>query len=287
MNQISAYDVIYLEYESLPYVPFSVEKLIFRTGARVIVDYDDATYVTYQHHPLVMVRWLLGSKIPKIVSKSYGVIVGNRHLFEWATSINQNVVLIPTSVDLNRYSSSDRINKPSNGKAVIGWIGTPITARYLRLIEQSLRMLRSRYEFTLKVIGAPDFKIEGIKVLSMPWSEETEVTQLRTCDIGIMPLPDTPWTRGKSALKLIQYLAIEVPAVASPVGANCDVIQDGRNGFHARSEKDWVDKLCLLISNPILRKQLAENGRRTVESQYSVQHNADRWVQVLQRAADA
>lgn len=284
LHKVPNYDVVYLEYEALPYCPFFLEKQEFRSTAQVVVDYDDAIYVTYQHHPSPLIRWLLSSKIPKIVEQSYEVIAGNSHLAKWATSINPNVTIIPTSVDLSKYPVSDHTFL--NDKAVIGWIGTPITAKYLRLIEGPLRKLRSYHNFVLKVIGVPDFEMEGIETVGVPWSEESEVTQLRTCDIGIMPLPDAPWERGKSALKLIQYLAAGIPAVASPVGANCDVVEDGKNGLLAGTDEAWTEKMALLISDPAFGKHLAEDGRRTVELRYSVQANAPRWVEVLRRAAN-
>lgn len=281
----SNYDVVYVGgYEGLPYLPFCLERWLFFFDTRVVVDCDDPIYLNYADHRNPVVRRVLGDKIPKILEKSSQVITANHHLAEWARGHNSNVTVIPTSVDLRSYPVH-QLTKPSNRRTVIGWIGTPITAKYLHLLMEPLQRLRTRHDFVLKVIGAPGFEMEGIDVVGVPWSEATEFRDLFTCDIGIMPLPDDAWARGKSALKLIQYLAAEVAGVASPVGANCDVIQDGENGFLARTDEDWVEKLSLLIRVRALRRRVAREGRKTVEDRYSLQANAPRWVEVLRSAA--
>ena len=144
--------------------------------------------------------------------------------------------------------------------------------------------MRERHQFILQVIGAPGFTMEGVDVLAHAWSEAREVADLQSCDIGIMPLPDDPWARGKSALKLIQYLAAGLAAVASPVGANCDVLTDGEDGLFAATDEAWVERLTLLIERPAYRERLAAAGRRTAERQFSLQANAPRFVEVMRRA---
>jgi glycosyltransferase involved in cell wall biosynthesis len=283
-SSLAGYDVVYVEYEALPYLPLAWESELFAPGTRAVSDYDDAIHVNYERHSSWVVRRMMGPKIAGIVRQSCQVIAGNRSLAEWAAQFNPNVTLIPTSVDLSKYDL-DRNHRMTEGKPVIGWIGTPITAQYLRLLERPLRALRARHDFQLRVIGAPDFRMEGVEVVGLPWSEASEVRDLQACTIGVMPLSDDPWARGKSALKLVQYLAAGVVAVASPVGANCDVVKDGENGLLAASESDWVAKLALLIEQPDLRQRLTQSGRRTIEERYSVQVNAPRLVDVLCRAA--
>ncbi|MDQ5851135.1 MAG: glycosyltransferase family 4 protein [Chloroflexota bacterium] len=248
------------------------------------MDYDDPINLNYEQHSNRLLRSMLRSKIPGIVSRSCQVVAGNRLLAEWTAQFNPNVTIIPTSVDLRKYAA-DVPRRRAGEKPVIGWIGTPMTARYLRLLERPLRALRTRHDFVLKVIGAPNFTMEGIEVQAVPWSEATEVDELRTCDIGIMPIPDDPWARGKSALKLIQYLAAGVAAVASPVGANCDVLQESRNGLFAVTEEDWTEKLAALIERPAYREHLARAGRHTVEERFSLQGNAPRFTVILRQAA--
>ncbi|MBU0490773.1 MAG: glycosyltransferase family 4 protein [Chloroflexi bacterium] len=281
-REIQNYDLVYLQYDALPYLPLVLERRVFAPGVRVVVDYDDAVHISYQQHSNFLVRRILGAKIPNIVKQSHQVIVGNRHLAEWAANFNRNVRIIPTSVDLERYPL-DPTTRSMNTRPVIGWIGTPITAKYLQLLKKPLQVLRTRHDFVLKVIGAPNLEMDGITMIQVPWSEASEVEELHTCDVGVMPLPDDVWARGKSALKLIQYLATGIAAVASPVGANCDVLQDGENGLLAGTETEWVEKIALLIENPTYREQLAQAGYRTVQSRYSLQANAPKWIDILRQ----
>jgi glycosyltransferase involved in cell wall biosynthesis len=287
IRSVSTYDVVYLQYEALPYLPFWLETPLFRSGAGVVVDFDDAVNLTYEDHPNPVLRRLLRAKIPSVTRASCQVTAANRHMADWATRYNPNVTMLPNSVDLTRYpAEGGRSGVDGTGVPVIGWIGTPVTAKYLQLVEEPLRTLRNRFAFKLRVIGAPDFRMEGVDVEAVPWSESTEVTLLQQCDIGVMPLSDDPWSRGKSALKLIQYMSAGIAAVASPVGTNADVLRDGHNGFLAATGDEWVRKLSLLLDNAELRQRLALNGRRTVEASYSLHRNGQRLEGVL-RAAHA
>lgn len=280
------FDVIFLQYEALPYLPLALELALLRSGARLVVDFDDAVHLNYERHPSGTVRTLLGPKIAGLAAACHGVITANRHLADWARGHNPNVAVIPNAVDVRRYGGG-----PASGdagrNAVVGWIGTPITAKYLRLIEGPLRALSARHDYTLKVIGAPGFRMDGVTVNAVPWAEATEADDLRACDVGIMPLPDDPWARGKSALKLLQYMAAGVAAVASPVGANCDVLTDGRDGLFAATDAEWVEKLSLLIRDAGYRRHLALAGRRTAEEQFSVEAAGAHLVGVLAAAAAA
>jgi len=276
------YDAVFVQYEALPYSPFFFEKALFQSDVPVVVDYDDAISLMYEHHPNRLLQRMLRAKIPKIVARSAHILTANRNLAEWATQFNEHVTIIPNSVDLRKSKQTVRRSR-YNVRPVIGWIGTPVTAKYLRLLEQSLQALRSRHDFVLKVIGAPEFTMSGIDVHAVRWSEATEADELCTCDIGVMPLPDDAWARGKSALKLIQYMAAGIAAVASPVGANCDVLEDGHNGFLAATDEEWTEKLAVLIEEPLRREQLAMAGRRTVEEFFSLETNAPVFVDVLRR----
>lgn len=286
IRAVPRYDVVYVQYESLPYAPLFCEQALFRSGARVVVDYDDAVSVNYEQHPNHLLRRMLRSKIPGIVAQSCQVIAANKNVADWASRFNPSVTLIPNSLDLTKYPVDTPQARP-NGVPMIGWIGTPVTARHLRLLERPLQRLRTRHPFVLKVIGVPGFKMDGVEVLALPWTEVSEIDELRSCDIGIMPLPDDAWARGKSALKLIQYLASGVAAVASPVGANSDVLQGGWNGLLATSDEEWTEQLASLIERPAYRERLARAGRRTVEEHYSLHRNAPCYVEVFRRAASA
>lgn len=280
------FDVVFLQYEAVPYLPLALERALLPRRARLVMDFDDAVHLNYEDHRSPIVRWLLGSKIAGLVSSSHAVITANQHLADWANRYNSKVTTITNAVDLRKYPVR-RSNRDSAPEVVIGWIGTPVTTRFLRQIERPLKDLSKRYNFALKVIGAPHFTMNGVNVHAVAWSEATEVQELQACDIGIMPLPDDEWARGKSALKLIQYLAAGIAAVASPVGANCDVLSDGRDGLFAATEADWVQKIALLIEDPSYREGLAAEGRKTAESRFSIDTTAKHVLNVLRDAAMA
>jgi glycosyltransferase involved in cell wall biosynthesis len=281
-----AFDVVYLQYEVFPYAPLWLDQVLFRRNPRVVIDFDDAVNTRYELHASPLVRRVLGGKLAALVRQSRHVITGNRLLASWAGRFNPNVTVIPTSVNLSRYPPAGP-RRPDGGRPVIGWIGTPYTQRYLPLLADPLRALRARHDFVFKVIGAPAFTMDGIDVQAVPWQEASEVAELQSCDVGVMPLPDEPFERGKSALKLIQYFAAGLPAVVSPVGVNAEIIRDGENGFLAETPRQWADKLALLLERPDDRARLGQAGRRTAAENFSVEVNGPRLAEVLARVARA
>ena len=200
-------------------------------------------------------------------------MAGNEYLAEYARAVNDRVTVIPTTVDTARYTVEPR---PPNDVPVIGWTGSHSTARHLDTLQPALRRLAGRERFRLRVIGAPGYKVEGLDVEAMAWQSETEVEDLRPLDVGVMPLPDDPWSRGKCGMKALQYMGLAVPAVCSPVGVNSEIIRDCENGFLASTEDEWVEKLSLLLRSPELRARLGRAGRETIEARYSAAVQAPR-----------
>lgn len=275
LQDVAHYDLIVLEKELFPRLPLVTEKRLARTGARIIVDYDDAIFHDYEEHPL------LKEKIGRVMRSSSAVTVGNDYLATYAERFNSQVYKIPTCVDLSRYKV--KRNYETKGPLVIGWIGTPITARYLYVVEPALKALSSKLSFILRCVGTPqDFSIPRIHMENVPWSEESEVDQIRSFDIGIMPLTDDPYSRGKCGLKLIQYMACGVPVVASPVGVNGEIVQDGVNGYLAGDEQSWLEALAQLGQSEQLREQMGKAGREKVESHYSLDVVAPKLLRVFQ-----
>jgi glycosyltransferase involved in cell wall biosynthesis len=172
-----------------------------------------------------------------------------------------------------------------HGVPTIGWSGSLTTMQQLRIIEPALKRLRRLQPFRLKVLGEPNFSMEGLEVESKAWSAAIECPELRSFDIGIMPLPDDAWSRGKCGLKALQYMALGIPTVASPVGVNREIITDGDNGFLASTESEWVDKLLRLIADPELRAQFSREGRKTVEQRFSAAVQAPRLLALLQQVS--
>nr|WP_239556359.1 glycosyltransferase family 4 protein [Dyella flava] len=196
---------------------------------------------------------------------------------------SRNVEWVPTVVDFERYSIVPRT--PSN-ELVIGWIGSPSTAHYLRLVSEPLAALCRDRPMRCVAIGARQDQLSGTPFTALPWNEETEVALLQSLDIGIMPLHDEAWERGKCGYKLIQYMACGVPVLASPVGENCNIVQHGQNGYLASTPAEWAVRLQQLIDDAQLRRQCGEAGRKRVEAEYCLQVQGPRLSSLVLRLAD-
>jgi len=270
------FDAIVCEQEMLPFLPAFVELGMQRSAARFFVDYDDAAYANYARWP-----WLRG-KIARIMAAAETVVVGNTHLLGYAQQFARRVRVIPTVVDLAGYPNHRQIGE--SDKVRVGWIGTPITAKYVRAVIPVMeRLQRAHLKLEFRLIGAgKGFSCNGLRAEVPAWSRETESELLRGCDIGIMPLPETEFMRGKCGLKLIQYMACGLPVVASPVGVNREIVEEGRNGYLASSEEEWFAKLDRLIGDAELRMNLGKAGREKVEGGYTLEHGFAKWQEVLE-----
>jgi glycosyltransferase involved in cell wall biosynthesis len=187
--------------------------------------------------------------------------------------------VLPTPIDTERFVPQEpRLSQ--SARTIIGWIGNPTGVPYLDELANSLRGLAKVHDFEVHVVGGT-WECDGVKVVCRDWSRDTEVQDTQSFDIGVMPLPDSEWTRGKCSFKLIQYMSCGIPAVASPVGMNREVIREGVNGFVAGSEDEWVEKLGKLLENEGLRRRMGEAGRSLVVQEYSVKALGPRFVEVL------
>jgi glycosyltransferase involved in cell wall biosynthesis len=221
------------------------------------------------------------SKASTLCRLATHVTVGNTHLANYAKLHARAVTTIPSTIDTASYLPGPR---RTSAVPVIGWTGSATTIPYLEEILPALRALRSSLEFELRVIGGR-LSDDGLRVTCVPWNANSEVEDLRAIDIGLMPLPDDEWTRGKCGMKALQYMGLAIPAVVSPVGANAEIIRDGHNGFHARTHEDWVARLASLIRDPSLRARLGAAGRETVEKEYSAAVHAPRLAGILRELA--
>jgi len=273
------FDLVWVEKEMLPWIPSWVELGIFPSGVKLVVDYDDALFHRYDLHRSSAVRFVLGKKIDAVMRRADLVLVGNDYLGERAIQAGaRRVEWLPTVVDVSRYTvSPEEVVSP----LTIGWIGSPNTARYLKLIAPVLRKLAASYDVRVVAVGANAEQLNDLPIEVRPWSEESEVAEIQRFDIGIMPLPDEPFERGKCGYKLIQYMACGKPVVASPVGVNKQIVQDGVNGFLAASIAQWEQYLVMLCDNAALRKQLSFAGRAHIEVNYSMQKTAPRLAALL------
>jgi glycosyltransferase involved in cell wall biosynthesis len=279
------YDLIWVEKEILPWLPSWFELALLPRNIPLVVDYDDATFHRYDQFPVYVVRALLGKKIDHIMKRADVVIAGNDYLGSRAIKAgSKHIEIIPTVVDAKLYASK---YGSSENNIVIGWIGSPSTAKYLHLIEPVIKKIALSDNVKFVGIGAHEHQLKGLPIQTRVWAEETEISQVQEFDIGIMPLPDEPFERGKCGYKLIQYMACGKPVVASPVGVNKVIVKDGENGYLASSTDDWYDKLRTLIDNRALRQKMGENGRQLVEEKYSLQVTAPKLVEIFRALADS
>lgn len=256
-------DILYFQKAAHP-VTYSFLKRAKRLGRKVVFDVDDAEFLR-QH----------GGWFKKFITQADLVVVASHYLLGYCRRLNRNVVLIPTSVDVSDYVRKRSYG--SSGKAVIGWTGTAGNISYLRICLPALQQLSKKYDVMLRVITdwrnvAMQFP-SGIKVEKLQWSLSTP-RHLAGIDIGIMPLPDDDWAKGKAAFKAIEFMASKVPVVASAVGENEFVVKDNFNGFLCRSSREWRKKLERLVKDAGLRKQFGNAGFSTIAKNYSLRHSA-------------
>lgn len=280
--QSDQFDLIWIEKEALPWVPVSWEKALLG-GMPYVLDYDDAIFHNYDLHPSAWVRRLLGRRIDLLMTGGRLVVAGNDYLAQRARDAGAPwVEVLPTVIDLERYPLQS-LHRRQAGVPRIVWIGSPSTVKYLAALELPLTKLAARFAFKLRVIGG-SLEMTGVDIECAPWTEESEVQAISECDIGIMPLSDSPWERGKCGYKLIQYMACGLPVVASPIGVNTQIVGDGVNGFLAASADSWVVKLEQLLLDADLRQTMGHAGRQRVEAEFCVQKVGPQLASLLLKA---
>src|SRR3984893_765141 len=256
--------------------------LLQRANRRIIFDFDDAVMFREQNHRRP-VRGKNFRKFLRTLNHCAAVVAGNDFLACFAEASGQRAIILPTSIDLRRY----HLKQHSDGRGlVIGWLGLSDALPYLRHIQPALQQLSERFPgLTLKVVCDKPLQLDGVVVENEPWRLETEQANLASFDIGIMPLWDSVWTRGKCGYKILQYKGVGTAVVASDVGVNSQIITHGANGLLARSEDDWVQALGGLIENANLRKTFGLRGRELVERRYSLDAFAQGYAKLMREVA--
>ncbi len=264
------YDLLWIEKEVLPWIPGVFENVLLPRGIPRVVDYDDAVYHLYDDHRQPVVRALLGNKHPVGMCAATMIVAGNATLAERANLAGASrVAIVPTVVDLDRYPRLE--SKFGDGAPPrICWIGQTSTAGFLKPHAGLFGSLTEAGRARFVAIGI-DAATLGLPMESVAWSEAGEVAAIAACDIGIMPLADGPFERGKCGYKLIQYMACGLPVIASPVGVNREIVQHGVNGFLVETPEQWQDAISALIADPALRARMGAAGRSRVEQTYSLQ----------------
>jgi len=270
-----AYDVVMLQREMMS-TRVTLEPFLKRP---LVLDIDDAIYL-HRH----------GKPARRLAELSDMIVCGNDYLAEWFGQWNKNVTVIPTAVDSERFTP--RVEHGQRDKAtVIGWIGTSSNLKYLTSIESAIAQVMGQWPRTrLSVVcdRAPRFRaIPPERLEFHHWSEQTEVSLIQAMDIGLMPMEDTLWARGKCAFKMLQYMSCGLPVVVSPVGMNAEVLSMGDVGFRATTASDWVEGLTLLLENQELATKMGLEGRHLVERSFSVKAIAPRLADSLKAVSKA
>ncbi len=267
----SEYDIIFVQREAFMTGSTFFERRFKRSGAKLVFDFDDAIWNLDVSEGNRRFGWLKNpGKTAELIAMSDLVIAGNQYLSDYARRHNKNIVIVPTTIDMDEYSVQAR--SESQGKICIGWSGSITTIKHFGFALPFLRKLKSKYgdRIEIKVIGDGSYVNEELDIRGLVWKKDDEINELSSFDIGIMPLPDDEWAKGKCGLKGLQYMALGIPTIMSPVGVNAEIIRDGDNGMLATTTEEWVEKLEMLINSPDLRKGMGARARATVEMDFSV-----------------
>lgn len=277
------YDRIVIEKELFPYLPAWTEKVLHFLKVGYIVDYDDAIFHNYDQSTHPLIKKLLHDKIDRVMKYSSTVVAGNSYLAERAKLAGASAIeIIPTVIDLNRYTVQE---KTSNTPFIVGWIGTKSTFEKHLLPQkawiQNLAAIDPEIEF--HIIGIAEDHGWGDHVKWIPWSADSENEEINQFHVGIMPLKDSLWEKGKCAYKLIQYGACGIPGIAADIGMNAEVTIPNQTGLLVEEDSAWVDAILSLKNNEILRQQLGANARKQVASKFCLQVTAGKWFEILTR----
>jgi glycosyltransferase involved in cell wall biosynthesis len=278
---VPRYDYIFVHREAAPMGPPVFEWIIAKLWRKkMIFDFDDAIWIPNTSAENKWIAWFKAFwKIALICKWSYKVTGGNQFLCSFALQHNPNTILLPTCVDVELYHN--KIKEHHTGHVTVGWTGSQSTLFYLDMLLPIIQELQEEISFTFLVIANKDPNLPLKDYKFIPWSEQTEVEDLLQMDVGVMPLEPDAWSEGKCGFKLIQYLSLGIPAVASPVGVNRIIIDDNINGYCAVTKEEWKKYLQLLIKDAPLRKQLGSKGREKIVQQYSVQSQRSTFINLF------
>ncbi len=282
LKKIHDYDLVFFYREAHMVGITWFEKRVKKAGIKMLVDFDDSIWlrdISNGNRRLAFLK--RPSKTAEILKMCDACIVGNQFLADYARQFNPNVFVIPTTIDTDYYIPPD--NGRDAEKVVIGWTGSSTTLKHFSLAVPVLRKLREKYgeRVSFRMISDEFFngQLDGLE--KVKWNRQTEVADLAAIDIGIMPLPDDDWSKGKCGFKGLQYMALAKPAVMSPVGVNNEIISHGKNGFLADSSDEWEKILSQLIEDITLRKKIGEAGRKTVEERFSFHSQKEHYLEIF------
>lgn len=280
------YDVAIVQREAIQLGTTVLESALARSRTKLVFDFDDAIWLSDTSPANRRMSWLKRpGKVGRLIGMSDMVWAGNAYLAQYARQFNDAVQIVPTTIDTDSYKPPPR--NDAGGPVCIGWTGSRSTIKHFELAVPVLRRLQERFgdRVRFKVIGDGAYREEELGIQGTAWRAETELEDLADIDVGLMPLPDDPWARGKCGLKALQFMALELPVVTAPVGVNSEIIQDGSNGFLASSEDEWLERLSALVESADRRRAMGSAARETVVSRYSVASQRETYLRHLQALA--
>lgn len=278
------YDIIFVQREALMIGTTFFERLFAKSKAKLVFDFDDSIWRN-QGEAVGANANLLFLKNPDktkdIIAVADMVFAGNEYLADYARRFNQKVAIVPTTIDTVEYRPVPK--PPHPGRVCVGWSGSFTTIEHFETALPALLQLKAKYgdRMYFKVIGDGNYRHPALDITGLPWKKDTEIHDLSEIDIGLMPLPDNEWAKGKCGLKGLQYMALEIPTIMSPVGVNSSIVQDGVNGFLASGTAEWVEKISRLVDDESLRERMGRAGRQTVLDHYSVLSERDHYLQLF------
>jgi len=278
---LKKHDIVFVQRECFMLGISFFEKK-FSRKSKLIFDFDDSIWLQNISNANKKLAFLKNpNKTKEIIKMAALVIAGNEFLANYALNFNKNVIIIPSTIDTEKYTIKEA---KAEKEIVIGWSGSFSTIEHFETAKEALKAIKDRYndKVVFEVIGDPNYRCDILGIIGKAWDANTEVEDLQYFDIGIMPLPDNEWTKGKCGMKGLQYMAAGIPTIMSPVGVNSKIIEDGENGFLAATTEEWINKLSLLIDSAELRKKFASNGRKEVERKYSIDANKEKYIAAMQ-----
>lgn len=279
--KIPFYDGMYIFLNIIPFGTPFMEWIYITLNPNYIYDIDDLYYLGRTNKVNKILRLFRSpAKYEYLMRHAKHIIVCTPYLQQYAGQFNKNITDISSTINTDTYLPIEK-NKEKD-EIILGWSGSQSTYPYMHYMDEIIKEIAGERKIKLHILGTDNYRIEGVDVVSYKWSKDLEIPFIQGFDIGLYPLPlDDEFVYGKSGLKALQYMAIGIPTVATAVGTIFRIIKDGENGFLAKTKEEWKTKLMLLIDNPVLRERIGLNARNTVESEYSIKTNRDKYLSIL------